>query len=73
MDGVLSPFFLVFSPINSLLAAPLPENEVTILHWGNIHTYIYTHIDTHIHTLLHSSPLGALPPYIYELKQNEIK
>ena len=26
------------------------------------------YIHTYIHTLLHSSPLGALPPYIHELK-----
>ena len=26
------------------------------------------HVHTYIHTLLHSSPLGALPPYIHELK-----
>ena len=25
--------------------------------------------NTYIHTLLHSSPLGALPPYIHELKK----
>ena len=30
-------------------------------------------IRTYIHTLLHSSPLGALPPYIHELKSNKLK
>ena len=37
-----------------------------LIKFHNLHTYTYIH--TYIHTLLHSSPLGALPPYIHELR-----
>ena len=44
-----------------------PSNYFTYIH-TYIHTHTHTRIHTYINTLLHSSPLGALPPYIQELK-----
>ena len=61
-----------FNPTMSTLFSTLPHPyfgfPMTLVNIA-IHTYTHPYTHTFIHNLLHSSPLGALPPYIHQLKK----